>query len=336
MASGLEAVPIVEDVAPEVEALRFEFTGSGAEYFRIWIVNLALTVATFGIYSAWAKVRTVSYFYGNTRLAGASFAYLAKPEQILKGRAIAFAVFVAYSVVTELSPVLAVILSLAALVVTPWLIVRALAFRARHSAFRNIRFAFEGESGEAAQAYILYPLLTGLSLGLFYPLSRLRQASFVINGARFGTTALRHHATAGAYYKACMRLFLYAVPALIVVVLEPRLAVLALPALAYGTVEVSTALTNLWYNETTLGEHRFRCSLRAPMMAWLYLGNTLGVIASSGLLLPWARVRLARYRASCLEVHALGGLDGFVAGEATQVSALGEEVADLFDVDIGF
>ena len=33
------------------------FTGQGAEYFRIWIVNLALTVATLGIYSAWAKVR---------------------------------------------------------------------------------------------------------------------------------------------------------------------------------------------------------------------------------------------------------------------------------------
>jgi uncharacterized membrane protein YjgN (DUF898 family) len=26
-------------------------------YFRIWIVNLLLTIATLGIYSAWAKVR---------------------------------------------------------------------------------------------------------------------------------------------------------------------------------------------------------------------------------------------------------------------------------------
>jgi uncharacterized membrane protein YjgN (DUF898 family) len=27
----------------------FEFTGSGGEYFRIWIVNLALTILTLGI-----------------------------------------------------------------------------------------------------------------------------------------------------------------------------------------------------------------------------------------------------------------------------------------------
>ena len=33
------------------------FVGTGSEYFRIWIVNLLLTIVTLGIYSAWAKVR---------------------------------------------------------------------------------------------------------------------------------------------------------------------------------------------------------------------------------------------------------------------------------------
>ncbi len=42
--------------------LRFEFTGDGREYFRIWIVNVSLTVITLGIYSAWAKVRRMRYF----------------------------------------------------------------------------------------------------------------------------------------------------------------------------------------------------------------------------------------------------------------------------------
>lgn len=35
----------------------FSFSGSGSEYFRIWIVNLLLSIITLGIYSAWAKVR---------------------------------------------------------------------------------------------------------------------------------------------------------------------------------------------------------------------------------------------------------------------------------------
>jgi len=68
--------------------LGFEFFGKGLEFFRIWIVNILLTVVTLGIYSAWAKVRTQRYLYGNTRLDGASFEYLAEPLQILQGRLI--------------------------------------------------------------------------------------------------------------------------------------------------------------------------------------------------------------------------------------------------------
>lgn len=35
-----------------------EFRGTIAEYFKIWIVNIALSLLTLGIYSAWATVRT--------------------------------------------------------------------------------------------------------------------------------------------------------------------------------------------------------------------------------------------------------------------------------------
>lgn len=40
----------------------FRFTGTGSEYFRIWIVNWLLTLLTLGIYSAWAKVRRIQFF----------------------------------------------------------------------------------------------------------------------------------------------------------------------------------------------------------------------------------------------------------------------------------
>ena len=78
------------------------FTGSGGEYFKIWIVNILLTIITLGIYSAWAKVRTNQYFYGNTILDNASFQYLAKPLNILKGRIIAVTVLIVYSVIQNL------------------------------------------------------------------------------------------------------------------------------------------------------------------------------------------------------------------------------------------
>lgn len=73
----------------ESRSLPFKFTGSGGEYFKIWIVNIFLTIITLGIYSAWAKVRNKRYFYSNTQLDGSTFKYLANPLKILQGRIIA-------------------------------------------------------------------------------------------------------------------------------------------------------------------------------------------------------------------------------------------------------
>lgn len=59
---GAGPIPRVSEAPPQAQAeIRvrpFSFTGSAGEYFRIWIVNIALSIVTLGIYSAWAKVRT--------------------------------------------------------------------------------------------------------------------------------------------------------------------------------------------------------------------------------------------------------------------------------------
>ena len=60
-------------------------------------VNLALSIVTLGIYSAWASVRTRRYFYANTRVAGSPFEYSAKPLPILRGRILAALLFGTYS-----------------------------------------------------------------------------------------------------------------------------------------------------------------------------------------------------------------------------------------------
>lgn len=84
----------------------FEFSGSGLEYFKIWLVNTILSILTLGIYSAWAKVRRKKYIYGSARLNGAGFEYLADPVKILKGRLIAFVFLVIYSMLTESFPLI--------------------------------------------------------------------------------------------------------------------------------------------------------------------------------------------------------------------------------------
>src|SRR5512142_1603446 len=105
---------------------KFEFTGTGWEYFRIWIVNLLLTIVTLGIYSAWAKVRRMQYFYRNTRLADASFDYHGDPKAILKGRFIAFALLLVYNLTLKFNPILGLVVGLLLGLAMPWLLMRSL------------------------------------------------------------------------------------------------------------------------------------------------------------------------------------------------------------------
>jgi uncharacterized membrane protein YjgN (DUF898 family) len=67
----------------------------------------------------------------------------------------------------------------------------------------------------------------------------------------------------------------------------------------------------------------------------IYVVNTLLIVLTLGLFLPWAQVRLARYRLESLSLEVHGGLDAFVADQQSQVAAAGEELGEVFDVDLG-
>jgi len=150
---------------PNIE--RFTFTGSGGEYFKIWIVNILLTIVTLGVYSAWAKVRNKQYFYGNTYLSGSSFEYTALPMQILKGRIIAFIVYFIYSIGAYFIPTLNFIFPIILLVATPWIIMKSIAFNAYHSEYRSIQFGFKQSLKEAFIVFVLIPSVLVIPIIIF-------------------------------------------------------------------------------------------------------------------------------------------------------------------------
>ena len=144
-----------------------QFTGSGGEYFRIWIVNLLLTIVTLGIYSAWAKVRKLQYFHRNTRLDGSVFDYHGRPVAILKGRLIALALIVFYNLAFEFNLALGVIAALVFGGALPWLLLQSYKFKLHNSSYRGLRFRF---TGEAREAYLIFglPLAALLVVGVFF------------------------------------------------------------------------------------------------------------------------------------------------------------------------
>ena len=136
-----------------------QFNGKGGEFFGIWIVNVLLSIITLGIYSAWAKVRTKRYFYGNTLIAGDNFEYHATPMQILKGRLVAFAIVLLWSVSNSLWPMISALLLLIFYAALPWLLWSNARFDAVMTSYRNVHFSFTSSLKDA------YISLMGRGLG---------------------------------------------------------------------------------------------------------------------------------------------------------------------------
>lgn len=169
-----------------VERHRLAFSGSGSEYFRIWIVNLLLTLVTLGLYYPWAKVRKLKYLYGNTHVAGHALDFHGSPKQMLKGYLLMMALFAIYTTAGKLSPVAGGLAGMALAALWPWLLRASLRFRLANTSWRGLRFHF---TGTTKRAYGLFakPLLIALGLGL---LGGILLATKTMAGAIVGGLAL--------------------------------------------------------------------------------------------------------------------------------------------------
>jgi len=351
-----------------VRSLPFEFTGKTIEFFGIWIVNVLLIIITLGLYLPWAKVRTRRYFYGNTLLHNSPFDYTARPVALLKGYLIALAFFIAYSVAVNFYPLSQLALMPVFLLAFPWLVVRSMLFRARNTVFRNIRFSFKKKYTEAMVIFAGMPLLVPVTFGLILPYFIYRQKRFLVDNSGFGTTAFSFHARSMQFYKIYLILLLifvfsfmgliaaFMLPVLQDVVgnlptsqfvsqaVEGELAfalgqtvgiVLSLLIYLFLFAYLESRVTNLVWNNIELAGHRFNSSLRVRDLMWIYSTNLMAIIFSFGLLIPWTKIRLARYRMARLMMLAVTDLDDFVKQEQEQVGAAGDEIGELFGMDIG-
>jgi uncharacterized membrane protein YjgN (DUF898 family) len=265
-----------------------------------------------------------------------------------------------FAFITTVWPLTNVLFVLLILFGTPWIIVKARTFQMRVSSYRNIRFNFRQDYGEAARIFIGLAMLISLTLGLIYPYWSFRRYQFAITNTAFGTTPFGFIARAGDFYRIYFVALLFWVPVLwgFYLLLEsfPRAggsaaATPADPAMLAGMIPLlivgialcyflamsflEKALGNVSLGNTLVGPHRIVSKLEMWPLLRIYVVNTVLIVLTLGLFLPWARVRLARYRLESLSLEVHGGLDAFVADQQAQVAAAGDELGEFLDVDLG-
>lgn len=335
---------------------QFEFYGKTGEFFKIWIVNIMLSILTLGIYSAWAKVRTRQYFYSNTLLMNTPFDYLADPIKILKGRLLVLAAFLIYSFSPAISPMFQGLLLLIFIPLFPWVIIKALEFNMYNTAYRNIRFHFNADYLKALWVFIGLPLLVALSVGLAYPYFIREQKKFVINHSSYGTSLFNMKASIGAFYAIFFKMLgiflllvifigaissgLFSFKATLNDPATMEAMLMFIPLLFFPFYMIAfgywyTRLTNLIMNHTTLQQCQLNSHLESTKICWIFFSNTLAIILSLGLLIPWAMIRTAKYRISCISLITDNAPDAFIAAEAEHTEAIGEEIGDFLDIDLG-
>lgn len=157
-----DAAPAGHAVLPHRHAI--SFTGSGSEYFRIWIVNLLLVVVTLSLCYPWAKLRKLRYFHTNTHVAGHALDFHGDPLKMLRGYLLVLGLAGAYALAGYVSPA-AEFAALAVLALLwPALWRASLQFRLANTSWRGLRMHFSGGMGGAYGALLL-PWLVFLAAG---------------------------------------------------------------------------------------------------------------------------------------------------------------------------
>jgi uncharacterized membrane protein YjgN (DUF898 family) len=341
--------------------VKIEFHATGGEYFRIWIVNLLATLLTLGIYSPWAKVRRLRYFYGSTSIDGSTFEYHGQPVQILKGRLIAAGAGAAAYATWTFSPTLSLALIPVMLAMLPWVVVRSRRFHSRMTEYRGVRFGFNGTYRGAFGPYVGWLLIASI-IGFLTPSWNHRRVAFLLGNTAYGAEEFTFTKGDGAWYRFYYAAVGMAIASFVAAVLlfdgaqsaytsisageiadvsaNPAAALAAL-VLLIGFAPLGilayyrSRAVNSAFDELQLGAHKIWCDLRTGPLLRIYLANLAALIVTLGLYYPWARVRLVRYQLESMTLNLTRPLDDFVSDASEAGTATGDEIGDFFAIDFG-
>lgn len=135
----------VGTVAEPQTPLVIRFTGSGAEYFRIWIVNLLLVLVTLTLYLPFARARRIKYFQNHTVVGEIPLGFHADPWRMFRGYLLILALGISYFLISTFAPYMGWLALLLVALGWPFMWHASLRFRLHNSSWRGVRMAFRGD-----------------------------------------------------------------------------------------------------------------------------------------------------------------------------------------------
>jgi uncharacterized membrane protein YjgN (DUF898 family) len=307
---------------------RLSFHGSGGTLFGIYVVNILLTIATFGMYRFWGKVRIRRFMLSQTSFEGDRFAYHGTGKELLLGfvKALLFVglPITALSAVARLSGDKTIYVatqaftSLLVFIFIPIAMVGARRYRLSRTSWRGIRFSFRGKAWAFVRIFIVASLLSTVTLTLYYPFFQARQQAFMVSNSYFGRRQFRFDGRGrdllGAYVVALL---------------------LLVPTLGIYLFWFHARKTRYFWEHTYFETARFRSTMTGGGLLTQNVVNWLLLIVTLGLAWPWVLVRRTRFEFAYLTVEGPLDLAGMVQ-EPQLPTATGDALSSLLGADVGF
>lgn len=178
---------------------KMTYTGKGGELFKMWLVNLLLTIPTLGIYRFWAKAKIRKYQASHLDLNGSTFEHTGNGKELFLG----FLKVIGVVLLLFLLPIVFEILGLSfltflayALIYVSFLFLLPVAYYAgfRYLSSRTSWKGIRGYLGGSAFKYgglaLWRGILNVVSLGLLKPKSDIVKHAYVMKHLQFGTEKL--------------------------------------------------------------------------------------------------------------------------------------------------
>lgn len=126
-----------------IEAHRLKFSGRGGEYFRVWIVNVLLTIVTLSLYTPAARRRTARYFFDHTQVAGSPLEFTAQLRKMVLGFVIFALLVLAFKFASNTGhTTVASVFILSAAIMAPYIWGSAMRFRLGSTRWRGLQLQF--------------------------------------------------------------------------------------------------------------------------------------------------------------------------------------------------
>lgn len=315
---------------PIVNPLRLFFQGTGKQLFGIQIVNLLLTIITFGLYYPWAKAAYLKYVYRSTAYGGSHFSFEGTGKEMFAGfikaigiLAIVYGTFLVliYSQNTTLAFLGFLLLWAASAVFIPLVIHGMLRYRLSRTTWRGIHFGYRGNLKELMKIFARGLVFTILTFGIYGPWLTIHIRNYTVKHIRFGNVEFAYNGEGGDFFALNLKGYF-----------------LTLLTLGIYMFWWQKDLLNYWLENLRIKQGdkviHIQSSITGGGVFSLLFVNILIIIFTLGLGTPWATVRTFKFIFDNATLSDTLNLEAIRQTEQQYQNATADELGDVMDIGV--